>query len=293
MTSDTLPPHGSAPATANIALVSDRLGWEEQRLLRHFPRAGLHGQWVNEEALCLGRPRSGLPGFDLALIRSRSYVRGRLIASLLEAAGTPTVNRPEAIRLCENKLDLRRTLTAAGLPVPAFRLVLSRHDLHRSCEELGLPLVLKPLYGGGGRRVLLLRERDTLDCFYDCIDDLGHGFERSCLAEPLLPGPVLRCLVVGRRPVATARFAASGTEWRSNAAAGGTAQHHPTAEGEDLAQRAAAVLGPGIYGIDLFTTGAGLLIGEINHAPCYRTLAAAAPADITEAIADHLREVVG
>lgn len=286
------PPWPDAGGAPIVALVCDRLGWEERRLLDHLPSVGLRGQWINDESLCLGRPKRELPGVRLAVIRSRSYVRGGLLATLLDAAGIPTLNRPEAIRVCENKLDLLHTLAEAGLPVPAFRLVLSRRDVHRACEELGLPLVLKPLHGGGGRRVVLIRERDTLDCLYDCVDDLGHGFERACLAEPYLPGSCLRSLVVGQDPVATVRFAPGTTEWRSNAATGGRPRFCRMPDSDTLVRRVAQVLGPGFYGVDLFATQDGYVVGEVNHAPGYRALASVAPVDVTGAIAAYLREAV-
>jgi len=128
----------------SIAIVADRLGWEERLLVQTAPRLGLRMEWVNDESMCLGDAEaSSVRGFDLMLMRSRSYTRGGLIASLAESAEVPTLNTAAAIRACENKAELRALLRAAGVPIPDFRLVLSRKDFNRAVAELGLPAVLK------------------------------------------------------------------------------------------------------------------------------------------------------
>ncbi|MFJ9854858.1 RimK family alpha-L-glutamate ligase [Streptomyces sp. NPDC101150] len=283
-------PHAQAGGT--VAVISDRLGWEERQLLRQLPTVGLQGQWLNDESLCLGITGITLPGITAAVIRSRSYTRGRMIATLLHDKHIPTLNSPQAIQKCENKLDLLLELSRAGLPVSDCRLVLSRKDLHRACDELGLPFVVKPLYGGRGRRVLLLRDRDLVDATYDCIEDLAHGFEQACLAEPFLEGAPLRILVVGDRPLAAVHFSPSPTDWRSNAATGGTPALHHDPGITDLAKRVVGVLGPGIYGVDVIQTADGPVVGEVNHAPGYRALSSVAPCDVTAAIAEHLQEML-
>ncbi|MFI8931379.1 RimK family alpha-L-glutamate ligase [Streptomyces sp. NPDC053474] len=279
---------------ATVAVVADRVGWEERRLLDALGATGLDGRWVNDEALSLGLPKSSPPSCALALIRSRSYVRGRLLATALTASGVPTLNSPRTIALCENKLDLLTTLHRTSVPAPAFRLVLSRADLRAALAEFGTPTVVKPLYGGRGRRVFLLRDRDLAESFYDYVEDLAHGYEQAYLAEPFLEGPTLRCLVAGERVVATVRFGRPPGEWRRNAATGGD-PHHLTdrPDAEDVALRAAAALGPGVYGVDLFDQRDGPLVGEVNHVPGFRTLAAVAPVDPARALAAYIRRVLG
>lgn len=54
-------------------------------------KAGLHIDWVNDEDLGLGSiDSSPLAGYDAVLVRSRSYTRGGLVATLVEADGTPS-----------------------------------------------------------------------------------------------------------------------------------------------------------------------------------------------------------
>ena len=286
---------GASEMTKTIALVADRVGWEEQQLIRTAPEFGLRIDWVNDESLCLGDPNSAsLRGYRAVLVRSRSYTRGGLVATLAEASGLPVLNSARAINACENKAVLRALLQAAGIPVPDFRLVLSRKDFGRALEELGVPVVLKPIFGGMGKRVTLIRDTDTADSVYDYVEDLGHAFEQACLVEPYLAGGTsVRCFVVGREVVAAAEFGSAGTDWRSNAALGNqhrAVKHDP--EVQKIVDSVVDALGEGIYGIDLFSTPGGYVVNEVNHAPAFRAVASATGADIATAVGRYVKEVI-
>ncbi|MGA4846477.1 ATP-grasp domain-containing protein [Streptomyces sp. G5(2025)] len=278
-----------------IAIVADRISWEERQLIHKAPYFGLDIEWVNDESLCLGDPQAQtLNGFDVLLVRSRSYTRGGLLATQAEASGIRTLNPAAAIQACENKLTLRTVLSKARVPVTQFRLVLSRQDFDKALEELPLPLVLKPVFGGMGKRVTLIRDADTAHSVYDYVEDLGHGFEQACLAEPFLDGGTsIRCFVVGRELVAAAEFESAGSDWRSNAALGNrnrALDHDP--ELLKIVDSVVNELGEGIYGIDLFTTPEGYVVNEVNHAPAFRTIAQATGADIPSAISRYLQEIL-
>ncbi|WP_371480488.1 RimK family alpha-L-glutamate ligase [Kitasatospora sp. NBC_00315] len=279
-----------------IAIVADRIGWEERRLIDAAPGLGLRIEWVNDESLCLGHPDpEPLKDYDAILVRSRSYTRGGLVATLAEASRIPTLNSAAAIHACENKLSLRALLRATDIPVTDFRLVLSRKDFEKALVELPPPVVLKPVFGGMGKRVTLLRDADTAASVYDYVEDLGHGFEQASLVEPYLSGgSSIRCFVIGRDLVSAAEFSSAGTDWRSNAALGN--QHRAVRHDPEVLKIVDSVvdaLGEGIYGIDLFKTPDGYVVNEVNHAPAFRAVASATGADIATAVGRYVREVVG
>ncbi|MFH8990252.1 RimK family alpha-L-glutamate ligase [Streptomyces sp. NPDC017940] len=258
------------------------------------PAFGLRLEWVNDESMCLGHPRvPSLEGYDALLVRSRSYTRGGLIATLAEAAAIRTLNTARAIGICQNKAALRTVLRSADIPVVDFRLVLSRGDFERCLTELPLPLVLKPVFGGMGRRVTLLRHADTAPSVYDYVEDLGHAFEQACLVEPYLGDTSVRCLVVGDEVLGAVEFTGDAGDWRSNAALGARAR--PAAHDPDLRKILGGVvsaLGPGVHGVDLFRTPDGYVVNEVNHAPGFRALASATGVDVPSAVARFLREVL-
>ncbi|MFC7897495.1 RimK family alpha-L-glutamate ligase [Streptomyces sp. NPDC057381] len=278
-----------------VAIVADRIGWEERLLIRTAPELGLQFEWANDESLCLGDVSApSLTTYDAVLIRSRSYTRGGLLATLAESAGIPTLNSARAIHACENKLQLRTVLRDAGVPVAGFRLVLSRRDFERALDELPAPVVLKPVFGGMGKRVTLVRETDVAHSVYDYVEDLGHGFEQACLVEPYLDqGTSVRCFVVGRELVAAAEFESAGGDWRSNAALGNQSRALTHDSGVvEVVESVVDRLGEGIYGIDLFRTPDGPVVNEVNHAPAFRTVASATGADIPAAIVRYVQETL-
>ncbi|MFF8726235.1 RimK family alpha-L-glutamate ligase [Streptomyces sp. NPDC015171] len=277
-----------------VAVVADRVGWEERRLIEIAPEQGLRLDWVNDESLCAGhRDALSVKDYAALLVRSRSYTRGGLIATLAEADGFRVLNSAAAIHACENKLVLRAVLREAGLPVPDFRLALSRKDFERALDELGVPVVLKPVYGGMGKRVTLIRDSDLAHSVYDYVEDLGHAFEQACLVEPYLGGGSIRCLVVGREIVAAAEFESAGADWRSNAALGN--QSRALAHDPDVQKIVDGVvdrLGSGIYGVDLFRTPSGYLVNEVNHAPAWRGVASTTGVDIASVVVRHILETL-
>ncbi|MFF5439848.1 RimK family alpha-L-glutamate ligase [Streptomyces achromogenes] len=280
---------------SKVAVVADRIAWEERELIQRAGAFGLTVDWVNDESLCLGDPAApSVRDYDVLLVRSRSYTRGGLVASLAEAAGARTVNTARAIHACENKAALRTVLRAAGVPVPDFRLVLSRKDFTQALAELETPVVLKPVFGGMGKRVTLIRHTDTAQSVYDYVEDLGHAFEQACLVEPYIGGGTsVRCLVVGGELVGAAEFASGGTDWRNNAALGNDSRalaHDPDIV--KITEAVSAELGPGIYGIDLFRTDDGYVVNEVNHAPGFRAVASATGADVPSAIARYVQELL-
>jgi [lysine-biosynthesis-protein LysW]---L-2-aminoadipate ligase len=277
-----------------VGIVADRVGWEERQLINCGDSCGLQFEWVNDESLCLGDPRAkSLSGYDIVLIRSRSYTRGGLLATMTAASKIPVLNTPEVISACENKLAMRALLLGAGVESPDFRLVVSRKDFQLALAEFPLPIVLKPVFGGMGRRVILLRGSEAAQSLYDYIEDLGHAFEQACLVEPYLGSRSVRCLVVGRELVAAAEFESNGTDWRSNAATGSRQRaivHEP--EIHQIVDDVVNELGEGVYGIDLFRTRSGYVVNEVNHAPGFRAVATATGVDVATLIGQHVRDLL-
>ncbi|MDE3011147.1 MAG: cyanophycin synthetase [Pseudomonadota bacterium] len=99
--------------------------------------------------------------------------------------------------------DLTKSLLGAiGVPVPEGRVVKDADDAWTAAEDIGLPVVVKPVDGNHGRGVSLdLREREDIRAAYELA--LRHGSE--VIVERFIPGNEHRLLVVGNRVVAAAR----------------------------------------------------------------------------------------
>jgi RimK family alpha-L-glutamate ligase len=272
----------------DVALIADRIGWEEKAIMAAVRERGGRAEWLDDGALCCGA-REHVPAARTYLIRSRSFVRGPLIAETIAAgAGDGSVINPaEAIALCSNKVTTLARLRQFGLPTVPYRLVLTRADLSAALDLLGLPLVLKPVYGGLGRRVMLVRERDVADSAYDYVEHYAQNFDRALIAQPYLAGASdVRVLAIGGEAVAAMERTA-GEDWRANVELGATAA--PIEVDAEIGSIVAAVgerIGAPIFGLDLFRHEGALLVGEANHSPLFRGVVDATGIDVAGRIAD-------
>ncbi len=277
----------------NIGIVTDRIGYEERLLIAAARAQGVTAQWIDDGKLCAGPSAKGLPSYETYLIRSRAYTRGSTIAGLLEDRGERAVNSCAAIELCQSKLDAARALHAAGLPTIDFRVVLSRADLHTAIEQLGLPLVLKPLLGGFGRRVLLIRDADLAHAAYDYVEHYAQSHDRVMLAQPFQTGVDLRAIVVGGAVIATIEREPTA-DWRGNVALGARpVAVAPMRALYELALRVTTLTGAEIAGLDVFRDGERLVVNEINHVPQFRGVHEATGIDVAGAIVRHLASARG
>jgi cyanophycin synthetase len=99
--------------------------------------------------------------------------------------------------------NLTKTLLqACGVPVPEGRLVESPQDAWEAAEEIGVPVVVKPVDGNHGRGVTTeLMTRAEVESAYQLALDEGSGV----IVERFVRGNEHRLLVVGGKVVAAAR----------------------------------------------------------------------------------------
>ena len=103
--------------------------------------------------------------------------------------------------IAQDKDLSKRLLEAAGVPVPHGRPVSSPYDAWVAANEIGLPVVVKPLDGNQGKGVTVnVATREHMDVAYRAAEEIG-----SVMVESYLPGNDFRLLVVGDRLVAAAR----------------------------------------------------------------------------------------
>jgi cyanophycin synthetase len=104
--------------------------------------------------------------------------------------------------IAQDKDLSKRLLQSAGVPVPFGRPVDDVEDGWRAAtEEIGLPVVVKPLDGNQGKGVTVnVTTREHFELAFKSAEDIG-----SVLVEKYLPGSDFRLLVVGNMLVAAAR----------------------------------------------------------------------------------------
>lgn len=99
--------------------------------------------------------------------------------------------------------DLTKTLLrSAGVPVPQGRVVSTVEDAWVAAQEIGLPVVLKPVDGNQGKGVAvnITNLQELIHAF-----SVAYEFSDDVIVERYMPGQDYRLLVVGDRLVAAAR----------------------------------------------------------------------------------------
>jgi cyanophycin synthetase len=104
--------------------------------------------------------------------------------------------------VASDKALTKNLLQTCGVPVPEGQEVESAEHAWQAAQDIGLPVVVKPLDGNHGRGVFTnLTTREDIETAYSVAVDEGSGV----VVERFIPGYEHRLLVVGNRMVAAAR----------------------------------------------------------------------------------------
>ncbi len=118
--------------------------------------------------------------------------QGVLIAALAAEQLGLNHNPPVAVGATRNKVMLRRALASAEIPQPAFELAGSPDDVAALAEEIGYPVVLKPLSMSASRGVIRANDADEVRAAAGRIRKIlavaGHNPGEPILIEEYVPG---------------------------------------------------------------------------------------------------------
>lgn len=107
-------------------------------------------------------------------------------ARVAQALGTPGL-APQVADGATNKALRIQQFKAAGVPCADFRIAESRADLLRAAQELGFPLVIKPIDNAGSRGVRIVAHEADLNAAYD--EACSFSQTPCVLLEEVLTGP--------------------------------------------------------------------------------------------------------
>jgi 5-(carboxyamino)imidazole ribonucleotide synthase len=183
-----------------------------------------------------------------------------------EETDTPVHPTPETLRVTQDKLLEKETLSDAGVPVPAFRRVDDADDLRAAGEELGWPVMLKAREGGYDGRGNLPVEGP---------EDAGDALEEvagPALAEEMVPFERELAVVGARGDGETDTFPVTETIHEAEIL---REMVSPARTDERVRERAREVArdvldvldGRGVFGIELFEVEGEILVNEIAPRP--------------------------
>lgn len=227
------------------------------------------GRDVESGIVCEAGP---LDQFDAILTRtmpagSLEQITFRL-AALHALRGTPIVNQPAALEIAIDKYATLARVSKLGYPVPRTIVVQSRADAMTAFESLGGDVVVKPIFGGEGRGVMRVTDRELAWYTFSTLEQVGAVVY---LQEFIAPGGIdTRLLVIGDRVIAVER--SNANDFRTNVISGGTAKEVvPTDEQVAMAKRILEQIGLDFASVDfLHTEDGGYRVLEVNAIPGWK-----------------------
>ncbi|MDW8227962.1 MAG: lysine biosynthesis protein LysX [Anaerolineales bacterium] len=236
-----------------IGVLYSRLRVEEKWIFAALERRGVDYERIDDREVFfdLQNPERWR-AFDAVLERSISYYSGLYALRILESWGIPTVNPLRVAEICGDKLSTSAALEQAGVPQPRVRVAFSVESALEAIEEMGYPVVIKPVIGSWGRLLAKINDREAAEAVLEHKETLGSAQQSIFYIQEYIPKPGrdIRAILVGDR-VLTAIYRTS-EHWITNTARGGQGLLCPvTSEIEGLCLRVAQAVGGGVLGVDL------------------------------------------
>ncbi|MCM2336377.1 MAG: 30S ribosomal protein S6--L-glutamate ligase [Pseudomonas sp.] len=236
-----------------------------------------------------------IAGYDAVIPRIGASVTryGTAVLRQFELMGCYTPNPSDAIVKARDKLRCHQLLAAQGIGLPDTVFGDNPDDTNDLLSLLGPPPhVVKLNEGTQGAGVMLTEKLSASRGVIEALRGLYANFLVQEFVEEAR-GADLRCFVVGGRVVAAMKRQAPKGDFRSNLHRGGTAKGvRASAAEQDVAIRAAGVLGLGVAGVDLIRSERGPLVLEVNASPGLEGIEEATGVDVAGAVMDHLAVAV-
>ncbi|MGO1000132.1 30S ribosomal protein S6--L-glutamate ligase [Lysobacter sp. CA196] len=214
---------------------------------------------------------------------------GSAVLRQFELMDTYTPNTSDAILRARDKLRSHQLLAAESIGLPATVFGDNPDDTADLLSMLGPPPhVIKLNEGTQGAGVMLTEKLSASKGVIEALRGLYANFlVQEFVAEA--KGADLRCFVVGGRVVAAMKRQAPKGDFRSNLHRGGTAKGvRASAAEQEVAVRAARVLGLGVAGVDLIRSDRGPLVLEVNASPGLEGIEEASGVDVAGEIIEHV-----
>lgn len=274
-----------------VALLCSRVRVEEKLLREALVQRGADVQRVDDREIVLDLTVPWTQ-FDVVLERSLSQTNALAALQVFEAWGLPTVNRYSVTALCNDKLSTSAALTAAGVPSPRTLVAFTPEAAIEAAEQIGYPVVLKPLVGSWGRLLARINDRDAAEALFEHKATLGsHEHSVFYLQEHCnKPARDIRVFLIDGEPICA--IYRESQHWITNTARGAVTSNCPvTPDIASLSRRASAAVGGGVLAVDLLEDSDRLLVSEVNAGMEFRNSIDVTGVDIPGRVADFVLQV--
>jgi [lysine-biosynthesis-protein LysW]--L-2-aminoadipate ligase len=277
-----------------IGILLSRVRVEEKWLFEALDKRGVAYARLDDREIQFNLADPGpWRQYHVVLERSISFGRGLYAARVLNSWGIPTVNTAAVAETCGDKLATSAALQAAGVPQPEVRVAFTPEAALSAMEDMGYPVVLKPVVGSWGRLVSKINNRDAAEAVLEHREVLGNYQQQIYYIQAFIqkPGRDIRAYVVGDETIAASYR--SSSHWITNTARGGAGSRCTvTPELNAVCVAAGRAVGGGVLAVDVLEDPQrGFLVNEVNHTMEFHSSAPATGVDIPGRVIDYTLDV--
>jgi len=275
-----------------ICIVFDRLRTEEKLLQKNAEELGYETSMIDAKSTSFdtdSKPENFEFG-DVVLERCVSYYRGLHFTACLEFIDIPVINKFDVANTCGNKMITSMLLKKNNIPTPKTYFSFSAETALENFENIGYPLVIKPIIGSWGRSVMPIKDKDTAEAVIENRQVTDGPQDRIYYLQEMIDRPPrdIRVITVGDQAI-SAMYRKSSGGFKTNIALGADPELcEITKEIEDLCEKTSKVVGGGILGIDLMEDKEkGLVVHEVNNTVEFKGLVKVSKRNIPKEMIDY------
>ena len=275
-----------------ICIVFDRLRTEEKLLQKKAEELGYQTSMIDAKITSFdtdSKPENYDFG-DVVLERCVSYYRGLHFTACLEFMDIPVINKFDVANTCGNKMITSMLLKKNNIPTPKTYFSFSAETALENFENIGYPLVIKPIIGSWGRSVMPVKDKDTAEAVIENRQVTDGPQDRFYYLQEMIDRPPrdIRVITVGDQAV-SAMYRKSSGGFKTNIALGADPELcEITKEIEDLCEKTSKAVGGGILGIDLMEDKErGLVVHEVNNTVEFKGLVKVSEKNIPKEMIDY------
>ena len=262
---------------------------EEKLLISEFKSRGVELVMIDDRKLAFDL-FSG-PDVDLVFERCINHSRAMHGLRLVESTGVRCINTSDVSRICGDKILTSLALKEANVPQPPVRIAFTEASALEAIEQLGYPVVLKPVVGSWGRLLSKINDRETAESILEHKVILGSYHHSIFYIQQYVEkkGRDIRSFVIGEQCVAA--IYRTSPHWITNTARGAVATGCVVSdEISSISLAAARAVGGGVLAVDLFETDSGLLVNEVNYTMEFRNSIETTGVNIPARVVDYVLE---
>ena len=275
-----------------ICIVFDRLRTEEKLLQKNAEELGYETSMIDAKITSFdtdSKPENFKFG-DVVLERCVSYYRGLHFTACLEFMDIPVINKFDVANTCGNKMITSMLLKKNNIPTPKTYFSFSAEAALENFENVGYPLVIKPIIGSWGRSVMPVKDKDTAEAVIENRKVTDGPQDRIYYLQEMIDRPPrdIRVITIGDQAV-SAMYRKSSGGFKTNIALGADPELcEITKEIEDLCEKTSKAVGGGILGIDLMEDKKrGLVVHEVNNTVEFKGLVKVSKKNIPKEMIDY------